>query len=60
MEIEENVLRKYLQCLEPLIGDKRTDWTVKGVIEGIIAGETLRCSHIAAFSPSVSRKPKCI
>lgn len=53
MEIEGDALREYLQCLEPLMGDRRTARTVRGVIEGIIAGETLRCSHIAAFSPSV-------
>lgn len=58
MEVEGDAVREYLKCLEPLIGDERTGRTVGGVIEGIIASETLRCSQIAAFSPSVSRRPQ--
>lgn len=56
MEVERDGLAAYLQLLEPSIGDKRTACTVRGTIEGIIAGQTLRCTQIAAFSPYVCRK----
>jgi hypothetical protein len=53
MEIERTGLSDYLSCLRALIGDERTVRTVRGVVEGIIASETLRCSQIVAFSPYV-------
>jgi hypothetical protein len=53
MEIERTGLSDYLNCLRALIGDERTVRTVRGVVEGIIASETLRCSQIVAFSPYV-------
>jgi hypothetical protein len=41
----------YLAAFDGLMGDKRTGWTFRGVIEGIIGGESLRASVIARFSP---------
>jgi len=41
----------YLSEFEVLIGDERTRRTFRGVIEGIIGGESLRASVIARFSP---------
>lgn len=54
MEVEWDGLAEYLKLLEPFIGDRRTARTVRGTIEGIIAGQTLRCTQIAAFSPTFS------
>ena len=53
MNVDEHALGEYLQCVGSAIGDRRTGRTVRGVIEGIIGGETLRCSQIAVFSPYV-------
>lgn len=58
MEVDWDGLAAYLELLEPFIGDRRTARTVRGTIEGIIAGQTLRCTQIAAFSPYVCRKWK--
>lgn len=41
----------YLDGFDVLMGDKRTRRTFRGVIEGIIGGESLRASVIARFSP---------
>jgi hypothetical protein len=41
----------YLGAFEALIGDERTRRTFQGVIQGIIAGESLRAAVIARFSP---------
>lgn len=41
----------YLSSFDVLIGDERTRRTFRGVIEGIIGGESLRASVIARFSP---------
>jgi hypothetical protein len=41
----------YLRAFEGLIGDKRTGATFGGIVMGIIAGESLRASVIARFSP---------
>jgi hypothetical protein len=41
----------YLSGFETLIGDKRTQRTFQGLIQGIIGGESLRAAVIARFSP---------
>lgn len=41
----------YLGRFDELIGDKRTRATFGGIVLGIIAGESLRASVIARFSP---------
>jgi len=41
----------YLSAFETLIGDLRTGRTFQGLINGIIAGESLRAAVIARFSP---------
>jgi hypothetical protein len=41
----------YLSAYEALIGDERTRCTFEGVIQGIVAGESLRAAVIARFSP---------
>lgn len=53
MEVDRSALEEFLQCMGSSIGDRRTARTVRGVVEGIIGGETLRCSQIAAFSPYI-------
>lgn len=53
MKVDGHELGEFLQCMGSLIGDRRTARTVRGVVEGIIGGETLRCSQIAAFSPYI-------
>ena len=45
----------YLSPFDSLMGDQRTCRTFREVIYGIIAGESLRTSRIARFSPWVSR-----
>jgi len=40
-----------LSCFETLIGDKLTQRTFQGLIQGIIGGESLRAAVIARFSP---------
>ncbi len=42
----------YLQAYDVLIGDRRTGQTLRGVVEGIIASESLLAARIARFSPS--------
>jgi hypothetical protein len=41
----------FLSGFDVLMGDERTRRTFRGVIEGIIGGESLRASVIARFSP---------
>lgn len=41
----------YLSAFDELIGDKRTQATLEGIVAGIIAGESLRATVIARFSP---------
>lgn len=53
MEVDGNALEEFLQFVGPSIGDRRTAHTIRGVVEGIIGGESLRCSQIAAFSPHI-------
>jgi hypothetical protein len=47
----EEACQSYLGSFDGLIGDKRTRTTFVGVVLGIIAGESLRASVIARFSP---------
>ncbi len=58
--MESSALGAYLERLEPLIGDRRTKWTVRGIVEGIIASGSLKCSRIVAFSPCVQREGECL
>ena len=41
----------YLGSYEGLMGDQRTRRTFRGVLEGIMAGKSLRAAVIARFSP---------
>lgn len=45
----------YLSGFDVLMGDARSQRTFRGVIEGIIGGESLRASVIARFSPGAGR-----
>jgi hypothetical protein len=47
----EEACGSYLTAFDELIGDKRTHGTFRGIVSGIIAGESLRASVIARFSP---------
>lgn len=47
----ETACERYLAAFGVLIGDKRTRATFGAVVLGIIAGESLRASVIARFSP---------
>jgi hypothetical protein len=47
----EEACESYLAAFSGLIGDKRTRATFGGIVLGIIAGESLRASVIARFSP---------
>ncbi len=49
----------YLQAYEVLIGDRRTGEAFRGVVEGIIASESLLAARIARFSPSAGRGQAC-
>lgn len=44
----------YLQAYGVLIGDQRTGQTFRGVVEGIIASESLLAVRIARFSPRLA------
>jgi uncharacterized protein YwbE len=58
MELSEQAraeCAEYLQAYEVLIGDRRTGETFRGVVEGIIASESLLAARIARFSPSAGR-----
>ena len=55
MELSEEArtgCEAYLEAYEVLIGDRRTGETFRGVVEGIIASESLLAARIARFSPS--------
>ena len=52
---EGNGLSDYLEVLDPLIGDERTGHTALGIVEGIVAAESLCMNQIASFSPSARR-----
>jgi len=54
MELEQcewDASETFLSAFDSLIGDERTRRTFQGVIQGIIAGESLRAAVIARFSP---------
>jgi len=54
MELEQNEWDKnenFMSAFDTLIGDERTRRTFRGVIQGIISGESLRAAVIARFSP---------
>jgi hypothetical protein len=48
---EQDVLGLYLERFAGLTGDQRTRTVFRETVRGIIGGESLRCSRIAAFSP---------
>ena len=50
----EAACQSYLGRFDELIGNKRTRATFAGIVLGIIAGESLRASVIARFSPELS------
>jgi hypothetical protein len=52
---EVDRLGEYLQSFDRLIGDERTGKTFTGVIEGIIASESLCATQIGRFSPYAGR-----
>ncbi len=54
-EQERTECEAYLEAYEVLIGDRRTGETFRGVVEGIIASESLLAARIARFSLSASR-----
>ncbi len=51
-EQERAECEAYLQAYDVLMGDRRTGRTFCGVVEGIIASESLLAARIARFSPS--------
>lgn len=58
MELDEaavDLLTTYLQDFTKLAGDRRTKTLLGETIRGILGSESLVCSRIAAFSPSVGR-----
>lgn len=48
---EADLLAAYLDPFLGLAGDRRTARLLGGVVRGIVAGESLVCAKIAAFSP---------
>lgn len=54
---EHDLLASYLTPFVALTGDRRTATLLDGVVRGIVASESLVCSRIAAFSPSVGDEP---
>jgi hypothetical protein len=55
-ECEWQGCESYLGEYDVLMGDARTQRTFRGVIEGIIAGETVLAARIARFSPSAGSR----
>lgn len=51
---EQSRLAEFLGHFEGLIGDRRTQQTFGGVIEGILGAGSLCCARIAAFSPTLA------
>ena len=54
---DEGLLDAYLTPFTAIAGDQRTGRLLGDVIRGIIGGESLICTRIAAFSPPVGRRP---
>ena len=48
---EQDLLGAYLAGFDRLTGDQRTRTAFREAVRGIIGGESLCCSRIAAFSP---------
>jgi hypothetical protein len=55
---QEGLLEGYLAGFLPLIGDKRTEETFRGTVQGIIGSESLLCARIAACSATLVTKGK--
>ena len=54
---EEDLLESYVAPFLELAGDRRTARLLAGTVRGIIAGQSLVCAKIAAFSPCAGRRP---
>jgi hypothetical protein len=52
---EVDLLEGYVAPYQELAGDRRTARLLAGVVQGIIASESLICAQIAAFSPYAGR-----
>jgi hypothetical protein len=52
---ESDLLETYLAPFRDLTGDRRTARLLDATVLGILGGERLVCSRIAAFSPGVGR-----
>ncbi len=48
--------QEYLDAFDVLIGDIRTGNTFRGIVHGIIGGESLRAPVIARFPPRTGRR----
>src|SRR5579885_2274827 len=51
--VQQPLLDAYLETFDLLIGDQQTGCTLRGSVQGLIGAESLSCSRIAAFTPSV-------
>ena len=54
---EVDLLDAYLVPFLGLAGDRRTARLLAATVRGIVGGESLVCSRIAAFSPGAGRAP---
>ncbi len=54
---EDDLLAAFLDPFLDLAGDRRTARLLGGVVRGIVAGESLVCARIAAFSPCAGGHP---
>lgn len=54
---EGDLLTPYLDRFADLVGDRRTARLLAETVRGIIGGESLVCSRIAAFSPRAGHRP---
>jgi hypothetical protein len=54
---ERDLLASYVAPFTEVAGDRRTERLLGGVIGGIIGGESLVCSRIAAASPQLAASP---
>jgi hypothetical protein len=53
---EDDLFAAYVAPFLELAGDRRTARLLAGTVRGIVGGESLVCSRIAAFSPWVGRR----